>query len=324
MAITFGRVAHPGYSDRPISKPEGKGQNDLGQRTVKGVVLHRILGGLWGTDTYFRRADVNALTDYGVGVTGQDGEARDGEILRWNDPLGRQSGWASGVVSAPYGDGLAFVNKYGVNAVNRDQASIEISGFQTTPLSPVAFEEIAKLMAYWGDQYGIPWDVWPISPKDGFSFVRWHQEFTIGTGKLCPFSVVMGQTSALIERSRAILKAAQEEPVTPPAPPKPLYATPDVPDWFEASLLERVGTDTKVDGVTWHAVRRNMSALKNANRYSSPDTASPKSGPKVLVRDKVAIERYFTDAAGRRWLVEDGGHFLTAASFSPRLSIKAA
>jgi len=44
----------------------------------------------------------------------------------------------------------------------------------------------------------------------------------------------------------------------------------------------------------------------------------------VLVRDKIAIERYFTDAAGKRWIVEDGGHFLPAASFGPRLSVKAA
>jgi len=324
MALIFGRVEHPEYNDRPIEKPENGGQNDLGKRTVKGVVLHRILGSLWGTDTYFR-GPVGALTDYGVGVAATDGVARDGEILRWNDPLGRASGWASGPYSGAYGDGLAFVAKYGVNAINRDQVSIEISGHQDTPLSPGAFEAVAQLIAYWADQARIPWDVFPITTADGFSFVRWHEEFTLGTGKTCPFQVVKAQTSALIERARQIMKAAQDEPVAVVVPkPKPLYPTPELPDWWERVLAHRSPSDAKVDGAMWYTVRRRMEALRNANRYSRPDTAAAKSGPKVLVRDKVQIERYFTDAAGKRWLVEDGGHYLPATAFAPRLSIKSA
>lgn len=75
MSAVFGNVPHPAYHDRPIWKAEGKGQNNLGKRTVKGVVWHRILGSLKGTDGYFRRGDVNALTDYGVGVKATDGTA---------------------------------------------------------------------------------------------------------------------------------------------------------------------------------------------------------------------------------------------------------
>ena len=229
MTLTFGRVPHPAFQDRPITKPEGAGQNNLGRRTVKGVVLHRILGSLWGTDTYFRRGDVNALTDYGIGVAAQDGAANDGLILRWNDPQGYQSGWASGPLSAPYGDGLAFYEKYGINAINRDQASIEISGFQNTPLSEASRTAIAALIAYWADQYRIPWDVFPIAPQDGFSFVRWHQEFTIGTGKECPFAVVMAETDDLIERARAILKRHQTggTPTPDPEPEPPKHEIPE-------------------------------------------------------------------------------------------------
>lgn len=212
MSIIFGRVPHPAYQDRPIAKPEGRGQNNLGYRMIKGVVWHRILGSLWGTDTYFRRSDVNALTDYGIGVAAKDGAANDGLILRWNNPLGLQSGWASGPVNGAYGDGLAFVNKYGIDSVNRDQVSIEISGDQLTPLSEKSRQSIAALTAYFADQYHVPWDKFPIIPHDGFSFVRWHQEFTIGSGKQCPFKVVMDETPALIERTRAILKAWQENP----------------------------------------------------------------------------------------------------------------
>src|SRR5690349_21671191 len=182
MTVTFGNVPHPAYLDRPIQKPDGFGQNNLGKRSVKGVVWHRMIGSLWGTDSYFRLSSTGALTDYGIGVLAQDGADNDGLIIRWNDPLGYQSGWASGPVNQPYGDGLAFINKYaksdpiGVNVVNRDQVSIEISGLTyDVPLSDKSRNAIAALTAYWADQYQIPWDKWPIAPQDGFSFVRWHQ-----------------------------------------------------------------------------------------------------------------------------------------------------
>jgi len=222
MAITFGLVPHPGYLDRPIVKPAGFGQDNLGKRSVKGVVLHRMIGSLWGTDQYFRLSTTGALTDYGVGVEAQDGADNDGLILRWNNPLGYQSGWASGPVNGAYGDGLAFVNKYGINGVNRDQASIEISGLTyATPFSEKAKNAVAELMAYWADQYKIPHDKFPISDQDGFSFVRWHQEFTIGTGKVCPGQVVMDATNDLIARAAAIMKQYQEGTVAPPDPTPP-------------------------------------------------------------------------------------------------------
>ena len=241
MAITFGNVPHPSYLDRPIVKAEGHGQNNLGQRSVKGVVYHRMIGTLWGTDAYFRFPSTDALTDYGVGTSYQDGDANDGTIIRWNDPLGIQSGWASGPVNGAYGDGLAFVNKYGINAVNRDQASIEISGkTYETLVSESTFYSVAELSAYWADQYEIPWDTYPISPKDGFSFVRWHQEFCKGTGKICPGPVVMNATNHIIDLTIAILKKYQTgnyEPVPPPEEPPVAITYPDGMDDGVATYL---------------------------------------------------------------------------------------
>jgi hypothetical protein len=240
---TFGNVPHPAFQDRPIVKAENFGQNNLGQRTVKGVVWHRMIGTLWGTDAYFRMENVAALTDYGIGVEAQDGANNDGLILRWNNPLGVQSGWASGPVSGAYGDGLAFVNKYGINAVNRDQASIEISGkTYDVPLSEKSRNVIAALTAYWADQYKIPHDKFPISDQDGFSFVRWHQEFTIGTGKVCPGKVVMDETNDLIERTRAVLKQYQEGVTTPV--PSTTY-----PTGMDKGVAEHLfGTEFNVNG----------------------------------------------------------------------------
>jgi hypothetical protein len=328
MTITFGKVPHPIYEDRPITKAEGMGQNNLGKRSVKGVVWHRMIGSLRGTDTYFHRPDTKALTDYGVGVAAQDGAADDGVIIRWNDPLGSQSGWASGSYSsAAYGDGAAFTEKYGINAINRDQASIEISGLTyDVPLSEKSRNAIAQLTAYWADQYGIPWDVFPIAPQDGFSFVRWHNEFGPDNGaKRCPGSVVMQETSALIERTRQIMKAYQvtaaaEDPAPTPKPPS--YAVSVLPEWWDRALEQRTPSDAMVDGVRWFAIRRRVEAIRNANRYSRPDTSAPKSGPKVLVREKVNVERWFRDNDGRQWIVEDAGHYVPANAFTPAISIR--
>jgi hypothetical protein len=244
MAITYGRVPHPGYLDRLIVKPEGQGWNNLGPRQPKFVVLHRMIGSLWGTDGYFRQPGVNALTDYGVGVAATDGADSAGTIIRWNNPTGVRAGWASGPVNGAYGDGLAIVNKYGLNAVNRDGVSIEISGNYDTAVDGKAFEEIARLMAYWWDQMRIPHTSAPINPATGISAVIWHQEFTLGTGKVCPGKVVMDDTNNLIARAKAILKAAQEgtpttattpKPQTTPAPqPPPAY-----PEGLDADLAER-------------------------------------------------------------------------------------
>jgi hypothetical protein len=263
MAITYGRVPHPGYLDRLIVKPEGQGWNNLGPRQPKFVVLHRMIGSLWGTDGYFRQPGVNALTDYGVGVAATDGADAAGAIIRWNDPRGVRAGWASGPVNGAYGDGLAIVTKYGLNAVNRDGVSIEISGNYDTPVDGNALEEIAHLMAYWWDWMKIPHTSAPINPATGISAVIWHQEFTLGTGKVCPGKVVMDATNALIARSTAILKAAQEgtpttattpKPQTTPAPqPPPAY-----PEGLDAGLAERWFGKVVV-GDAWYAFDPNGS-----------------------------------------------------------------
>ncbi|MDQ3124871.1 MAG: NlpC/P60 family protein, partial [Pseudomonadota bacterium] len=214
----FGRVPPPAVQHRDIQ--HNRAWDDLGPRRIKGVVLHRMVGTLWGTDGYFRgEAAGRALTDYGVGTEAADGAAHDGEILRWNDPRGQRSPWASGPVSNPYGDGAAFVARYGTGAVNRDLVSIEIGGNYDTPLSARAFESVAALVAYWADQARVPWTGFPINQETGISFVLHHVEFTAGTGKICPGFVVSDATGRVIERVRAILRQHQTGGVAPPVEP---------------------------------------------------------------------------------------------------------
>lgn len=315
MTITFHRVPHPAYSDHPITKRPGHGMDDLGQRTVKGVVWHRMIGTLRGTDTYFSFPTTDALTDYGVGTAGTDGARDDGVIIRWNDPLGRQSGWASGPLNAPYGDGLAFYNKYGINAINRDETSIEISGLHyDDPISQSCKQSVAAITAYWADQYSIPWDKFPISPQDGFSFVRWHQEFTIGTGKVCPGKVVMDATDEIIEMTRAILKEHQENAEPAPPPPSEWPSPVGIPHLDKDPVL--------VKGIWWFPITVQVEAIKRAVPRTYASSKAKQTGPTIDVREKRIAIAYVQNEEKQAWLILEDHTRVTAASFTPAVSLR--
>jgi hypothetical protein len=247
--IQFGLVPHPPFEERLIPDELNAAWDDLGQRTVKGVVLHRQQGLNWGTDAYFRAVPpggagacaaaqndprigdwggCRALTDYGV-------DHESGQILRWNDPTGaahpgvspNRGAWASGPYSDAFGDGLAFVQDNGgdVNVVNRDQASIEISGTfhepilnwgEEQPISEACKESVAAMIAHYADAFQIPYHSFPFPPGKNYSFVRWHHEFTRGTGKYCPGQVVMDATQGILDRAKAIMKQHQVSAATAP------------------------------------------------------------------------------------------------------------
>jgi hypothetical protein len=322
--ITYGAVPHPDFNNRIIPSSQNTAWNDLGPRDVKAVVWHRMLGSLWGTDAYFRgEGGSRAMTDYGVGVEAQDGAENDGKILKWNEPLGKRSPWANGVVSAPYGDGLAFVNRYGINGVNRYATAIEISGHQTTPLSEKSRDAIAGITAYWADQYQIPWDAFPMVPAEDRSFVCWHEEFTIGTGKRCPFETVKAETNALIERARAILKKYQTTDTAPPPSP-PTYADPKPPAWLAEDLERGYPTDHVQDGLTYYAALRPYEAIRAANRLQGPDIKAPKVGPRLKVRETFRGMYTVRTDEGRTFVLTPYGTFVDIKALTPRVSIRKA
>ena len=314
--ITYGRVPHPPFTDRPITKPAGFGQDNLGRRLPKFVVLHRMLGSLWGTDSHFRLESTAALTDYGVGVAAQDGSAQAGAILRWNDPRGTQSGWASGPVNGAYGDGQAIVETYGANAVNRDGVSIEISGISyETAFDSKAFEAVAWLMAYWWDQMRIPHTSAPINPATGISAVIWHQEFTRGTGKVCPGSVVIVQTDSLIERATAILKQHQEGAAPPP---KPTYAQAvplDVGQWD--------GRDRNINGTVLYALRRRFTCKRATKVYQYANTSRRELRAPIAPGETIDSEYMFQDAEKKWWIYTAFGSRVPAGTnLEPRVTVR--
>lgn len=295
--------AHPmvSYSQVPI--------------VVEGVVLHRMIGTLAGTDGWFHAG--HAATAYGVGVAATDGTANSGKIIEWIDPLnGHWYGESSGPVSSPYGDGAKFVQRFGVGRVNPQTVALEISGNYDTPLDDAARAAIVNWIAYWADRRKIPWSEFPNVPGQDRSFVHWHQEFTIGTGKVCPGPQVMNETSALIKRVSVVLGEYQ---TGVPAPKPPVYATPALPEWFADALTERHPTDNKDGDLKYWACRRNFVCYKRTRRLSAPDGKAARSGPMVELREKVYGE-YLVNG----WILTTDGHFVTAAAFSPKVTIKAA
>lgn len=283
---------------------------------------------------YFTQRCCPALTDLEINsVTGR--------MRRFVErgPGHNVAGWANGRISAPYGDALAYIQwkqtqpgGWDPNLANIMGESLEISGYfpsypvtQDTPVAEAAIANIVQHAAARAHDYGIHWDTFPLIPhENNRSYITWHQEWTIGTGKTCPGPWVMNQTSAWIERARQIMKAYQtaEQDAPKPPPKPPVYTPAELPDWWSRVLDQRWPSDALVDGTRWYAVRRRVEALANTPRYSRPDTSAPKSGPKILVRDKIAIERLLRGADGRMWLVEDAGHFILASKFTPAISIR--
>lgn len=298
MTIVFGKVPHPHFLDRPITKAGGtptSGWSDLGKRSPKGVVLHRMVGSLNGTDGYFRKESTAALTDYGIGVEARDGHRAAGEIMRWNDPRGFRSPWANGKISAPYGDGQKFLNQYGATLVNRDLVSIEISGNYDTPLDDRSRKSIAHLIAYWGDQYKIPADEFPWIENESRNFTIFHQEFTIGTGKICPGPVVMGEIDSLVEMAQAHMRRYQS-----PEAPVQEFAKPGVIPALD-------GRDARIGGVQFWACQRVVTAKEGGRFFAFADEQSGQTRSPARADEQFTVQWAVKSARGEWWWVTTRG-----------------
>jgi hypothetical protein len=208
--IVFGRVPKPSWVDRQIPDRNNWAWDRLGQRLLRGVVYHRQVGTNWGTDGWFRGGGGGSgLTDFGI-------DHNTGEILQWNDYMGRgrpgispnRAGWASGPWENPPGDGRAYVAKYGVSAINRDLVSLEIAGMYETPISDRGYQSVVNLSSFLADQAQVPWTNYPIVPSTGLPFTYTQSEFQ--NHKPCPGKVVLSLIPQIIQDTKNLLKKYQE------------------------------------------------------------------------------------------------------------------
>lgn len=211
-AVTFGRVPAPSNYAENIIAPDGvNGAFDyLGARKPRGLILHRMLGTLIGTNAYFQAEARNrALTDFGIGK-GADG--RRGRVIRWTKPGAGIAPWASGPADGIDGDATAFYNKYrgdpvGVSIFNRDCESIEIEGQYADALPPDDYAALVELVAWRADGWlKIPYWQWPIN-NDGVHCLLGHSEVT--DQKPCAGAVVYAAVPRLITDVAARMKKYQ-------------------------------------------------------------------------------------------------------------------
>lgn len=331
LNMTKGLIPLPAIDDdivdvsRRSQSDACRGYDNLGPRPEipKFLVLHRAQMAPEGSNSgYFHSTCCPALTDLEVNcVTGKMKRF----VGRGNAP----SGWANGRVSGPYGDALAWLELHGwdLNTVNRDGEACEITGWflqpgepsHEDPVADVCWGALAQWIASRAHDYGITWLDFPLIPSEnGRSYVTWHQEWTIGTGKVCPSMTVMHGTPALIERARAIMRAAQTG--TKPSKP-PSYAASELPDWWAESLSRSHPSDVVNEHGRWWVQRRNFECVKFATaRRAKPDIKAPISGPSVIAGEKIWAERLLE--AERDWLVTTDGHYLIASAFTPNVSLK--
>lgn len=313
--LTFGKVPYPAVTPRhlPIENEWVKSGAPL---VPEAVVWHRMIGTLWGTDTWF--FGDHAATAYGVGVIAQDGQDDAGRIIEWMAPSSGYYGESSGPAKGPYGDGAKLIQRVGLD-YNRVTKAIEISGVSyDVPLDEPARAAIVNLTAYFADQKKIPWNEFPNVPGQDRSFVIWHQEICGPAEKACPGSVVMNETSALIKRVADVLKRYQTGGAVI-VPPK--YAEPDLPSWFAKSVEQNWPTDQSTDGIRYYVCRRNFVAKTGTRRMSAPDGKADRSGPNVKAAEKVNGERYVIAPDKSRWILTNDGHFVAASRLSPPVKI---
>lgn len=205
--VTFGRVPKPAnYEERIIAPGVNTAWDDLGPRKPRGLVLHRMIGNLAGTDSWFRGGgSAGACTDFGIGQ---------GKVYRWTKPGANVAPYASGPANGIDGDGTAFWNRYksdpiGVSIFNRDCESVEIEGLQySDPVPPSDYQRLVELIAWRADAWlKISHNQWPIN-NDGVHCLLGHSEIT--NDKPCPGEVVYGLVGKLIEDVRVRLRSYQD------------------------------------------------------------------------------------------------------------------
>lgn len=242
--LRFGRVQPPPIVDKTIPNKQPVpgngvlGYDLLGTRKgrIVGTCVHRMDGGLLGTFNSFSDDNFGALADYGVGGQFEIDHGRpelDGVIWKFNDPEGERTPWANGFNpdngehASDNADGIAFRRTFAGEETpwNRRLVSIETSGCLgsgfcggvETPVTDKQVESIARLIAYWHDRIGVPWNVFPNHPGFAIRTQLVHECFTT---KRCPGDKLKARLPEIRDRAQKIMRAAQtgsDGPFDPPA-----------------------------------------------------------------------------------------------------------
>lgn len=148
-----------------------------------------------------------------------------GVIYMYNDPEGTRAPWANGGGALQSGglegDGVAYVNYFGLGAVDTKTISCEIVKARGAAMKPAQIVSLGKLFAYYADRDKQPWQNWPAIAKYGGTRV-YLNHWEIGTTNC---SINRDDNDRVIAEVQKNLRAAQESGTTP----APTYVDPDPP-----------------------------------------------------------------------------------------------
>jgi hypothetical protein len=305
--LVFGRVPHPPFKDMIVTKCDGCGYDRVPPRQIVGGVHHETMGrgsiefyaSFFSCPSGERCRD--ALVDYVIG--------RDGRIGRLNDPRGTRSPYASGGgVGLPgglEGDGPAFVAKFGVSAINGRNISIEYEKLNNESLTPAQIQAGGRLMAYWHDQDGQPWEQHPFVPKYGIvcSFLHW--EFGTTT---CGLDME-DDLAAIQAVSKGVMREYQTAGSTTPAPtpttpPPSEYAEPiPVPELAELAdadpnTLAAIVTD---EGTNYIYVNDRVRAIRDTPRLQRANPGAARVGRHIRKGQEFTVAWMFKARDGRTY-----------------------
>lgn len=232
--IVYGRVPKPTIEDYYAPKMRnGAGHFVVAPRVIVGGMRHATDG--YGSIAFYRdflspggeRHD-DALWDFTIDKAGKIGQH--------NDPFGVRSGWANGNTQGLQGDGAAFVNEFGVAAVNDKLFSVEHVLLTPEKLTDPQLEASVKLWAWMFDGASnhpradtkVPYTSYPVHPKYGIVTDLEHWETTNKGGNAaneCPGAGVRSQVNEHQAGVKALLKQYQLVGgiVVPDPEPVPLY-----------------------------------------------------------------------------------------------------
>jgi len=208
MPTKLARVPMPPITNALIlNKIPGVGIEALRmKRDPRFSVVHSMIGYLMGSESHFKLLDTQGLTDFGIGS--KDYKHGFAEIRQWCDPFGTIVPWASGPASAPFGDGLRVVQKWGAAGVNRYGVSIETEdqGDINNPMTGPGWSSLCWLLAAIHDN-------WLNQTADTFDLNCHHNEFTGGKAvgaKDCPFPRIYNHTTDYQDAVKAIMRHFNE------------------------------------------------------------------------------------------------------------------
>lgn len=299
------------------------GYIDPAQHDIKAFVIHSAYGSLVGTTGWFQGG--NALTDYMVGNT-LDGAALDGELRRFNNPVGSRYAHASGPVDRPIEDAAKFLELFGPSpsVINMYTTALERScnNSGSPAVSDKEHTKRVQLIAFWANEYGrkqkaktgndvLTCDTFPIIPtENNRSFLIYHGEVNAGKRQTCPDQNVRATLDRIIADVRTLLARWQKATDTiPPEPDNPNPGGAYAPVKPIAKLEAYRGDEAKdvapaivmIEGRAFVFVNDRVEAIQDTKRRQTAEEDALEIGPMIAKGEQFAVLWLFQEADGTPW-----------------------